>query len=172
MKANMNSMMMHGGGNSGQVMHGYVKFFIAEKGYGFITAQDGTDYFVHFKSIQMDGHKSLATGEQVEFSVGPDPNTGKLAAQNVTGPGGVPPQGQRVPQGGKGKGYGGGKGQMGMDMGMSNYSNRPGSDRIMGGGPGGYGQPGPYGNSAHPLASSGKMSYNYNNPMSYNQNYY
>jgi CspA family cold shock protein len=48
---------------------GTVKWFKAEKGYGFITGEDGTDAFVHFSAIQMDGFKTLAEGQVVEFEV-------------------------------------------------------------------------------------------------------
>ena len=48
-----------------------VKFFNAEKGYGFISRQDGEDVFVHFSSIQGAGYRSLEQGQQVEFEVGP-----------------------------------------------------------------------------------------------------
>jgi cold shock protein len=50
---------------------GTVKFFNAEKGYGFISRQDGDDVFVHFSSIQGAGYRSLEQGQQVEFEVGP-----------------------------------------------------------------------------------------------------
>lgn len=47
---------------------GTVKWFSAEKGYGFITAEDGgKDLFVHFSAIQADGYKSLNEGEKVEY---------------------------------------------------------------------------------------------------------
>ncbi|MCH4207130.1 MAG: cold-shock protein [Solobacterium sp.] len=48
---------------------GKVKWFNAEKGYGFITADDGTDIFVHFSAIQGDGFKTLDEGQAVEFDV-------------------------------------------------------------------------------------------------------
>lgn len=50
---------------------GTVKFFNAEKGYGFISRQGGDDVFVHFSSIQGSGYRSLEQGQQVEFEVGP-----------------------------------------------------------------------------------------------------
>jgi CspA family cold shock protein len=50
---------------------GTVKFFNAEKGYGFISRQDGDDVFVHFSNIQGTGYRSLEQGQQVEFEVGP-----------------------------------------------------------------------------------------------------
>jgi CspA family cold shock protein len=50
---------------------GTVKWFNAEKGYGFITpAGGGQDLFVHFTAIQADGYRSLEVGQQVEFEVG------------------------------------------------------------------------------------------------------
>ncbi|EGS35554.1 MULTISPECIES: cold shock domain-containing protein [Megasphaera] len=50
-------------------MHGKVKWFSAEKGYGFIEKDGGGDVFVHFSAIQEDGFKSLAEGQEVEFEV-------------------------------------------------------------------------------------------------------
>jgi len=60
---------------------GTVKFFNAEKGFGFISREQGDDVFVHFSNIQGDGYKSLDEGQQVEFDVAP----GKKGeeAQNV-----------------------------------------------------------------------------------------
>ena len=50
---------------------GVVKWFNAEKGYGFITEDgDGQDVFVHFSAIEMTGYRSLAEGQRVEFQVG------------------------------------------------------------------------------------------------------
>jgi CspA family cold shock protein len=49
---------------------GVVKWFSAEKGYGFITPDDGSaDVFVHFSAIQADGYKTLDEGQKVEFEV-------------------------------------------------------------------------------------------------------
>ena len=49
---------------------GTVKWFNAEKGYGFISQPDGgADVFVHFSAIQMNGYKILEEGQQVEFDV-------------------------------------------------------------------------------------------------------
>ncbi len=48
---------------------GTVKWFNAEKGYGFITGEDGQDVFVHFSAIQMDGYKSLHEGQRVSYDV-------------------------------------------------------------------------------------------------------
>lgn len=49
---------------------GTVKFFNSEKGFGFISREDGDDVFVHFSQIQSDGYKSLEDGQRVEFEVG------------------------------------------------------------------------------------------------------
>ena len=48
---------------------GTVKWFKAEKGYGFISQSDGADVFVHFSAIQMNGYRSLEEGQAVEFEV-------------------------------------------------------------------------------------------------------
>jgi len=53
------------------VTTGTVKFFNAEKGFGFISREGGDDVFVHFSAIQGDGYKSLDEGQTVEFEVGP-----------------------------------------------------------------------------------------------------
>jgi CspA family cold shock protein len=50
---------------------GSVKWFNAEKGFGFIAREDGPDVFVHFSAIQGDGYRSLEEGQAVEFDVGP-----------------------------------------------------------------------------------------------------
>jgi CspA family cold shock protein len=63
-------------------MLGRVKWFNAEKGYGFIEREDGGDVFVHFTAIQTDGFKTLNEGEKVEFEIVQGPR-GPQAA-NVT----------------------------------------------------------------------------------------
>ncbi|UDY34969.1 cold-shock protein [Dermatobacter hominis] len=50
---------------------GTVKFFNAEKGFGFISREGADDVFVHFSAIQGDGYKSLEEGQKVEFEIGP-----------------------------------------------------------------------------------------------------
>jgi len=50
---------------------GTVKFFNNEKGYGFISRDDGDDVFVHYSNIAGDGYKSLEEGQVVEFEIGP-----------------------------------------------------------------------------------------------------
>ncbi len=61
---------------------GKVKWFNDAKGFGFISRDDGTDIFVHYTSIQGDGYKSLAEGQEVEFDL--YEGTKGLQAQNVT----------------------------------------------------------------------------------------
>jgi CspA family cold shock protein len=48
---------------------GTVKWFNAEKGFGFIERDDGDDVFVHFSAIKSEGYKTLDEGQQVEFDV-------------------------------------------------------------------------------------------------------
>ena len=50
---------------------GTVKFFNAEKGFGFISREQGEDVFVHYSNIQGSGYKSLEEGQRVEFDVAP-----------------------------------------------------------------------------------------------------
>lgn len=61
---------------------GTVKWFNAEKGYGFITGEDGNDVFVHFSAIQCDGFKSLDEGQAVSFEL-QQGNRGMQAANVV-----------------------------------------------------------------------------------------
>ncbi len=66
--------------------NGTVKWFNAEKGYGFIADEEsGSDVFVHFSSINADGFRTLNEGQKVTFETEPDPkNPEKLRAVNVT----------------------------------------------------------------------------------------
>ena len=48
-----------------------MKFFNAEKGFGFISREGGDDVFVHFSNIQGEGYKSLDEGQRVEFDIAP-----------------------------------------------------------------------------------------------------
>jgi CspA family cold shock protein len=50
---------------------GTVKFFNSDKGFGFISREQGDDVFVHFSNIQGTGYKSLEEGQRVEFDVAP-----------------------------------------------------------------------------------------------------
>ncbi len=63
-------------------MTGKVKWFNAEKGFGFIAVEDGDDIFVHFSAIQGDGYKTLDEGQEVEFEV-VEGNRGPQAANVV-----------------------------------------------------------------------------------------
>lgn len=48
---------------------GKVKWFSNQKGYGFITSEDGKDVFVHYSAIGGDGYKTLEEGQEVEFEI-------------------------------------------------------------------------------------------------------
>jgi len=50
-------------------MKGTVKWFNNQKGYGFLTDEEGRDVFVHYSGLQMDGFKSIDEGAAVEFEV-------------------------------------------------------------------------------------------------------
>ena len=66
-------------------MQGKVKWFSAEKGYGFIEREDGGDVFVHFSAINAEGFKTLNEGQKVTFETETDPkNDSKLRAVNVS----------------------------------------------------------------------------------------
>ena len=61
-----------------------VKWFNAEKGYGFLSNDEGgEDVFVHFSAIQTDGYRTLEEGQKVEFEEEMDERKGKLRAVNV-----------------------------------------------------------------------------------------
>ncbi|GKU24876.1 cold-shock protein [Clostridium folliculivorans] len=63
-------------------MTGTVKWFNAEKGYGFITGEDGKDVFAHFSQIQKEGYKSLEEGQKVNYEVAQGPKGPQ--AENIT----------------------------------------------------------------------------------------
>ena len=63
-------------------MLGKVKWFNAEKGFGFLEREDGSDVFVHYSAIQDEGFKSLTEGQNVEFEI-VDGNRGPQAANVV-----------------------------------------------------------------------------------------
>ena len=65
---------------------GVVKWFNAEKGFGFIANEDGSgDVFVHFSAIMTKGFKTLEEGQKVAFDIEADPkNSSKYRAKNVT----------------------------------------------------------------------------------------
>lgn len=108
------------------VSRGTCKWFDSKKGYGFITAEDGTDLFVHQSEIRAEGFRNLAEGEQVEFVIQTG-NDGRKKAVNVTGPNGSYVQGDNRRQDGPGR-FGGNGGGYGGEY-----------DRRGGGGGSGYG---------------------------------
>ncbi|KAK9167641.1 hypothetical protein Scep_002832 [Stephania cephalantha] len=117
---------------------GVVKWFSAQKGFGFITPSDGSeDLFVHQSSILSDGFRALHEGDQVEFSVH-DAGGGRRKASDVSGPDGshVPSS----PAGGRGGGRGrrGGGGYGGYSGSYDRYD-RYGDGYGRSGGRGGYG---------------------------------
>ncbi|AFT81119.1 cold-shock protein [Leuconostoc carnosum] len=61
---------------------GTVKWFNGEKGYGFVTRENGEDVFAHFSAIQGDGFKTLEEGQAVEFEV--ESSDRGLQAANIT----------------------------------------------------------------------------------------
>jgi CspA family cold shock protein len=64
---------------------GTVKWFSDEKGFGFISREDGDDVFVHFSAIQGTGFKSLAEGAQVEFDITQGPKGEQASNVNIVG---------------------------------------------------------------------------------------
>jgi CspA family cold shock protein len=62
-----------------RLAQGTVKWFSNEKGFGFIEREGGDDVFVHFSAITMDGYKSLAEGQRVEFEVVEGPKGAQAA---------------------------------------------------------------------------------------------
>lgn len=62
---------------------GTVKWFDTKRGFGFVTDDDGVDYFVHFSQIRMEGFKKLQTGQEVEFEVSKDGQGRTVAAEVV-----------------------------------------------------------------------------------------
>ncbi|MGQ0832392.1 MAG: cold-shock protein [Microthrixaceae bacterium] len=64
---------------------GTVKFFNNDKGYGFITQENGPDVFVHFSNIEGEGFKSLEEGQRVEFEVAPGRKGDEATGVRVVG---------------------------------------------------------------------------------------
>ncbi|WHH57134.1 cold-shock protein [Petroclostridium sp. X23] len=63
-------------------MTGTVKWFNGEKGFGFITTEEGNDVFAHFSQIKKDGFKTLEEGQRVSFDVAQGAKG--LQAENIT----------------------------------------------------------------------------------------
>ncbi|GMP64235.1 hypothetical protein CsSME_00025610 [Camellia sinensis var. sinensis] len=122
---------------------GVVKWFNDQKGFGFITPDDGgEDLFVHQSSIRSEGFRSLGDGETVEFVI-ESGGDGRTKAADVTGPDEGPVQGSTRGGGGYGGGgYGGGGGGYGGG----------------GYGGGGYGGGGGGGNACFKCGESGHMA--------------
>jgi CspA family cold shock protein len=74
------------GGKKVKMSSGTVKWFNPDKGFGFISNDDGgEDVFVHFSAIQSEGFRTLREGQKVTFDVEPDPkDSGKMRAVNVS----------------------------------------------------------------------------------------
>lgn len=116
----------------GERRKGSVKWFDTQKGFGFITPDDGgDDLFVHQSSIRSEGFRSLAAEESVEFEVEVD-NNGRPKAVEVSGPDGAPVQGNSGGSSGGRGGFGGGGGRGGGRGGS-------GGRGYSSGGGGGYG---------------------------------
>ncbi|THG10879.1 hypothetical protein TEA_025814 [Camellia sinensis var. sinensis] len=115
---------------------GVVKWFNDQKGFGFITPDDGgEDLFVHQSSIRSEGFRSLGDGETVEFVI-ESGGDGRTKAADVTGPDEGPVQGST--RGGGGGGGGGGRGGGGGGYGFNGGGRGSGRSGRSGGG-GGYG---------------------------------
>lgn len=64
------------------MMNGTVKWFNSDKGFGFITGEDGKDVFAHFSQINADGFRTLEEGQNVSFEVAQGPKGPQ--AENIT----------------------------------------------------------------------------------------
>jgi cold shock protein len=93
-------------------IHGTVKWFSQEKGFGFLTREDGPDVFVHYSVIEGSGFKVLQEGEEVEFDVLEEPKGPKAQKVVRLNP---PAEAPRRPQSG-------GQGRQGGDRGFGNRS--------------------------------------------------
>ncbi|KAH8583607.1 cold shock RNA binding domain of the OB fold [Cryptosporidium sp. chipmunk genotype I] len=94
-------------------LSGVCKWFDSTKGFGFITPDDGSeDIFVHQQNIKVEGFRSLAQDERVEYEIETD-DKGRRKAVNVSGPNGAPVKGDRR----RGRGRGRGRGMRGRGRG-------------------------------------------------------
>lgn len=120
---------------------GTVKWFSQEKGFGFVTREDGTDIFIHHSGISGRGFKTLEQGEPVEFDVIEEPKGLKAAnLVRMNAPEGGAEEASMGQGGGYGgarggNSYGGGSGSSGGYGGGGEYGNRSGGGA---GGGGGY----------------------------------
>merc|ERR1719510_1187759 len=98
-------------------MNGKIKKWFADKGFGFIEPEDGGgDVFMHFKGIKDNQRTVMNIGENVTYTLGTNPKTGKPVAENVVGDNtGNPPPGPSC-RGGFGGGRGGGGGGRGRGV--------------------------------------------------------
>jgi CspA family cold shock protein len=78
-RADVGRYLQDGGGRDKNMTVGTVKWFNADKGYGFIAPESGEDVFVHFSAIQSTGYRSLDEGQAVEFDVTPGPKGAQAA---------------------------------------------------------------------------------------------
>ncbi len=65
-----------------KMLKGIVKWFDVRKGFGFITSEEGVDYFVHYSQIQMDGFRKLKADQEVMFDP-KEEEDGRLSAEAV-----------------------------------------------------------------------------------------
>lgn len=130
---------------TGEKTMGTCKWFDVKKGFGFITPNDGSaDVFVHHSVLHAQGFRSLAEGEALEFTVSSD-DSGRLKAENVTGPDGSYVQGAPRIQYGQNQFGGGGYGGGPPSYGGGGYGNPGGyNDGGYGNNQGGYPQGGGY----------------------------
>ena len=89
-------------------MKGKCKWFNLKRGYGFITGEDGADYFVHYANVQMEGYKKLRDAQNVEFEASKN-EKGSLAMNVKPLDGGVEPSEKKPHQHSYNKGKGGAK---------------------------------------------------------------
>jgi CspA family cold shock protein len=78
-RAGVGRYLQDGGGRDKYMTVGTVKWFNADKGYGFIAPESGEDVFVHFSAIQSAGYRSLDEGQVVEFDVTSGPKGAQAA---------------------------------------------------------------------------------------------